>query len=272
MVRGVKAFRNHHLRSLPVVAAFIVVACGASEKRSSDNRPTPPAPVACPPLDIPAQGTEQTYRDYLRSLRSQTLCAEPWQATLLKHVEGISIKKDEASTGASFVELGSKIGRCSIEARQCFVSVKLKRDLLGFAYVSATLKDERVDNPGSLDLVRNGAISPDARFMKNCPPGEACELPVDLLDLLRAPKGTVSVVAAKRPLADEIAAQKAEEARLEEERIKTCEVECFARAKARPKPKGQPPLAESFQKKLDEIERKKCHTECTQPSGVSAPK
>ena len=247
----------------PVLGCLLLVACGATEKRTQDG------PVACPPLDIPQQGTEQEYRDYLRSLRSQPLCAEAWQPMLLKHVQGMAIKKDDASTGASFVELGPAISRCSIEARQCFVPVKLTRDLLGFAYITSSVKDDRIESHGALDLVRNGALSTDARYLKNCALGEACELPVDLLDILRAPKGAITVVASKRPLAEEIAKQKAEEARLEEERVKTCIQDCFAAAKARPKPKGQPPLAESFQRKLDDIEREKCRVTCTTPAGTS---
>lgn len=270
-MKTVMALRTRAL-CFPVVVGLFLLACGAAEKRPQDEKRPQEGPVACPPLDIPQQGSEQVYREYLRSLRSQRACAEGWQATLLKYVQNISIKKDDASTGARFVELGPTVERCSIEARQCFVPVKLKREVIGFAYITASVKDERLDNAGSIDLIRNGVIGAEARFMKNCPPGEACELPVDLLDLLRAPKGTLSVVAATRPLTEEIAQQKAEEARIEEERVKTCAQECFARFKARPRPKGQPTYAESFQRKIDENERAKCHTECTTPAGAAQPK
>lgn len=266
-------FRTRAL-SASVALGFLIVACGASEKRATPEGTTvqSQAPVACPPLDIPQRGTEQSFRDYLRGLRSQPLCAEPWQATLLKYVQELAIKKDEASNGAKYVEIGSSVSRCSIEARQCFVPVKLKRDLLGFSTVSAVMKDDRLDNAAPIELVHNGAIGADARFMKNCPSGEACEFPIDLLDLLRAPKGSLLVTATTRPLAEEIAAQKAEEARLEEERIKTCEKDCFTAWKTKPKPKGTPSYAESFQKKLDESQRGKCHVECTTPAGASQPK
>ena len=253
------------MKAMMALMGLLMLACGATEKRTQESADR----EACPTLDIPSEGTEHMYREYLLSLRSQRRCAETWQATLLLHIQEVSIEKDEAATGARFVELGSKVKRCSIEARQCFLPVKLKRDPLGFAYITAIVKHKRLGNAVSLDLVRSGAIG-EARFM-NCPPGEACELPVDLLDLLRAPRGTISVVAATRQTAEELAQQKAEEARLEEERFHACYAECFARSNALIEPKGQPHLSKLFLRWFDKTERKKCRIECTPAIGVQAP-
>lgn len=257
--------RAPSLLLVAAVAGILLVACGAADKRALDGS------TSCPRLDIPSEGTEQLYREYLRGLRSQPACAEAWEATLLVHIGEVSIQKDDTATGAQFVGLGTKVVRCSIEGRQCFVPVKLKRDPLGFASITATVKYKRIDHAVSVDLVRDGAVDVDSRFV-NCQHGEACELPVDLLDLLRAPRGVIHVVATTRPTAEEIAHEKAEAIRLKEERFAACYEDCFTRANAPLKSQGQAQLSKLYLRWFDRTESKRCRIECTPPIGTEASK
>lgn len=243
--------------------ALLLLACGASSKRELDARST------CPSLEIPSEGTEQAYREYLLSLRTRQACAEQWEATILMHIQEVAVQKDEGTNGARFIELGQRVDRCSLEARQCFVPIKVKRGLPGFHHISASVTHKRLDHSMSLDLVRDGAIGADGRFM-NCQHGEACELPVDLLDLLRAPRGVVWVDAVTRETPEEIAHRKAEEARLEEERFNACFEECFARSNALLEPPLQHPLSKIFLRWYDRTERKKCRVGCMPPVGAPA--